>query len=115
MMKFPNPQMARLQAILGAVASWFFIAWLACLPFLISRSYLQVGLIMSAVLWLVVVCIALTLKCPSCGKSVAVTTKRARLTPDWSAGRKQLFPIEALLGKPIVHACPHCGTKLSFE
>jgi rRNA maturation protein Nop10 len=115
MVELPNPRTARVQALLGALASWVFVFWLVGLPFFASRPYLFIGLFASVVLWLVVIAISLTMKCPHCGKSIAIANRPQRLGPDWKAGRKQFFPIEAVMGKPCLVVCPHCGTSLSID
>ena len=112
---FPNARNTRVQALLGAAASWFFILWLIGLPFLVSRSYIYGGLILSTLLWACVIVVSLSLKCPNCAKSVALTSKMPGLGPDWPAMRKQFFPIEAVRGTPVSATCPHCGTQLQFS
>jgi hypothetical protein len=112
MTKFPNPRAARLQALLAALASWMFVLWLAGLPFAASQTYIFAGLYALAALWLTVIAISFQMKCPNCGKSVAITQGPTRLGADWTAIRKQFFPAEALLGRPSITACPHCSTNL---
>ncbi|MDG0831859.1 hypothetical protein [Roseateles saccharophilus] len=115
MTKFPNPRTARAQALLAATASWAFIFWLFFIPLGVGRPYAIGGLLVWVALWFLTIVLAFRLKCPTCGKSVAIVQKRSQLKPDWSAGRKQLFPIEAITGMPEVEKCPHCGTELLFE
>jgi len=115
MVELPNPMTARVQALLAALASWVFVLWLVGLPFFASRPYFFAGFFASAFLWLVVIGVSLTMRCPHCGKSIAFANKPQRLGPDWKAGRKQFFPIEAVMGKPSLVVCPHCGTNLSVD
>ena len=115
MMKFPNPQKARLQALLGALLAWFYVLWFAGIPLFISKSYFFYGLGTSALLLIATLAVSLTLKCPNCGKSIAIVHRPPRLGPDWQAARKQFFPVEALKRLPRVERCSHCGTDLSFE
>ena len=115
MTELPNPRTARVQALLAAFASWVFVLWLVGMPFLASRPYVFAGLFVSAIIWAGVIVISLSLKCPHCGKSIAIKTQSPpRLGPDWQAARKQFFPIEAFLGKATSIVCPHCGVQLSI-
>jgi DNA-directed RNA polymerase subunit RPC12/RpoP len=113
MMELARPMLARVQALLAALASWIFVLWLAGLPFVASHSYGQsyfyVGLAILAVLWVWVIVTSIPLMCPYCGKRISFTSKPARLSPDWQALREQFMPIDALRGNRSIMVCPHCG------
>ena len=115
MVELPNPQTARMQMLLGAFASWLFTLWLVGLPFLMSRPYFLGGLFISAVIWGVALFISISLKCPVCGKSIAFAKQSSSLGPQWSALRRQFFPVEAVIGKVDMAVCPHCNTQLTVN
>ena len=110
MLELKNPAMARFQTLLSAVSSWVFIFWLIGFSVFASRPYFFAGIIVSAFLWATVISASLALRCPGCGKCIAISTKEPQLGPDWVKFRKQFFPIDALLGNSEHMECPHCRT-----
>jgi hypothetical protein len=110
--EFPYPYAARVQELLAAISSWYFVFWLVGLPFAASRTYIFVGLSASAALCLTSIVISFRMKCPKCGKSIAIIKEFTRLGPDWAAVRNQFFPVDALIGRPSVSVCPHCNITL---
>jgi endogenous inhibitor of DNA gyrase (YacG/DUF329 family) len=115
MVELPNPIIARIQALLGAFGSWVFLLWAVGLPFFASRTYFFTGIGITAIIMVGVILISLLLKCPRCGKSIAIKTKSTfRLSPDWHGLREQFFPIEAVMGKSTSAVCPHCGIEVSI-
>jgi predicted RNA-binding Zn-ribbon protein involved in translation (DUF1610 family) len=115
MVRLPNPGTARIQALLGASVSWLFILWVVGLPFFASRTYVIGGLIVLATLVFLVIAVSLALKCPRCGRNIALVSNAPRLAPDWQAARRQFFPTDALLGMPTSSVCPHCGVEISIR
>ena len=95
--------------------AWFYVLWLAGIPLFISKSYFFYGLGIAAFLLFANLAVSVSLKCPNCGKSIAIVQKAPRLGPDWHAARKQFFPVDALKSRPRIEKCPHCSTELSFE
>ena len=91
-----------------ALASWVFVIWLAGLIFYASRYYVFVGLSLSFALIAGAVALSFALKCPNCGKLIAITAGEARLMPSWKAAVQQFFPLDAWRGTETVVTCPHC-------
>ena len=91
-----------------ALASWVLVLWVAGLVFFASRPYVFAGLSLCIALVAAAVCLSLLLKCPNCGKLIAVSSAEPRLAPDWKAAVKQFFPLAAWRGTEAFVTCPHC-------
>ena len=65
--------------------AWFYVLWLAGIALFISKSYFFYGLGIAALLLFATIAVSVSLKCPNCGKNIAIAQKAPQLGPDWQA------------------------------